>query len=46
MVTRVIDGDTVVCDLNLGLGLWVNAKHVRLVAEGLAVKVRDMEGEA
>jgi micrococcal nuclease len=29
-VTRVVDGDTVVADIDLGLGLWMYERHVRL----------------
>lgn len=29
-VSRVIDGDTVVCDLSLGYGVWLMARPVRL----------------
>lgn len=27
---RVIDGDTIVCDIDLGFGIWVRDEHVRL----------------
>jgi micrococcal nuclease len=46
-VTRVIDGDTLVCDLDLGWGIWVHERRVRLAGvncpemdtpEGLAAK--------
>lgn len=46
-VARVIDGDTVVCDLSLGYGVWLMARPVRLAGidapelptpEGIAAK--------
>lgn len=30
LVKRVIDGDTLVCDLDLGWGLWLHDRRVRL----------------
>jgi endonuclease YncB( thermonuclease family) len=30
VVTRVIDGDTVVADLDLGWGVWMRDRHIRL----------------
>lgn len=29
-MSRVIDGDTFVCDIDLGFGLWLRDKHVRV----------------
>lgn len=30
-VVRVIDADTIVCDLDLGWGVWRHSQHVRLL---------------
>lgn len=47
-VKRVIDGDTFVCDIDLGFGIWLNNKSVRVAhvncperetPEGAAAKV-------
>lgn len=29
-LVRVIDGDTIVCDIDLGFGIWLRKEHVRL----------------
>jgi micrococcal nuclease len=29
-LVRVIDGDTIVCDIDLGFGIWLKKEHVRL----------------
>lgn len=29
-VVRVIDGDTIVCDIGLGFDMWIRNEHVRL----------------
>ncbi len=30
LVTRVIDGDTIVCSLDLGFNVWVDSQHFRI----------------
>lgn len=30
-VVRVIDGDTIVCNIDLGFNTWINNEHVRLL---------------
>jgi len=30
-IVRVIDGDTIVCDIDLGFDLWMKDEHVRLL---------------
>lgn len=34
VVLRVVDGDTVVLDIDLGFRVWLRGQHVRLVAMG------------
>lgn len=31
-IKRVIDGDTIVADIDLGFGIWLSDKHIRLYA--------------
>lgn len=44
-VTRVIDGDTVVADLDLGCGVWIRGEHLRLLGID-APEVRGVEDKA
>lgn len=30
-LVRVIDGDTIVCDIDLGFDMWIKNEHVRLL---------------
>jgi len=32
IITRVIDGDTVIADIDLGFGVWLRDQHLRLNA--------------
>jgi endonuclease YncB( thermonuclease family) len=44
-VSRVIDGDTLVCDLDLGWGLWLHDRRVRLAGVNCP-EMNTLEGEA
>jgi micrococcal nuclease len=42
-VVRVIDGDTIVCDIDLGFDNWIHNEHVRLLGINTPeVRTRDV----
>jgi micrococcal nuclease len=42
-VVRVIDGDTIVCDIDLGFDTWIRNEHVRLLGINTPeVRTRDL----
>jgi len=44
---RVIDGDTIVCDIDLGFGIWMKDEHVRFARiDCPETRTRDLEEKA
>jgi len=43
-IVRVIDGDTVVVDIDLGFGVWLHKRHIRLYGiDAPACRTRDLD---
>jgi len=47
IITRVIDGDTIVADVDLGFNIWMKDSHIRLVGiNAPETRTRDLEEKA
>jgi len=41
---RIIDGDTIVCDIDLGFGIWLRDEHVRFARiNSPEIRTRDLK---
>jgi micrococcal nuclease len=41
LVTKVYDGDTITCDIDLGMGVWLHAQKIRLAG----INAPELRGE-